>query len=150
MSYANTNLQPNSSEHSETDLDQLIEHHVAIFRNAILRALASEKASDARYLRSYIRAVCELILLMSLDDRMTTSELMLSSEYRVIWSDFMNEVCSADSIDMTLQMTCRYALEGLWMDCLFVQPDPCHRRVYDCQQVLLDMVGNSCSSKSFL
>ena len=53
---------------------------------------------------------------MGPNERAAVASLMCNPEYRVIWSDFIDEVCSSDSMEPATQMTCRYTVEGLWLD----------------------------------
>lgn len=97
-------------------LDGLFEYHISLFRHALGKALDAEALGPARHLRAYVRAVCASAIVMGPNERAAVASLMCNPEYRVIWSDFIDEVCSSDSMEPATQMTCRYTVEGLWLD----------------------------------
>lgn len=107
---------PFSGQVHAITLDELFEYHVSLFRHALEDALGMEAPGPARLLRAYVRAVCASAMAMGPNERAAVASLMCTPEYRVIWSDFIDEVCSGDAMDPATQMICRYAAEGLWLD----------------------------------
>jgi len=107
---------PFSGRVHDTALDGLFEYHISLFRHALGKALDAEALGPARHLRAYVRAVCASAKAMGPNERAAVALLLYTPEYRVIWSDFIDEVCSSDSMEPARQMICRYAVEGLWLD----------------------------------
>ena len=107
---------PFSGQVHDIALDELFEYHVSLFRHALEEALGAEAPGPARHVRAYVRAVCVSAMAMGPNERAAVASLMCAPEYRVIWSDFIDEVCSGDAVDPATQMACRYAAEGLWLD----------------------------------
>lgn len=106
----------------EPFLDAMLERCMLTIRAHLGRVLEVEPEGPARHLRAYIRALC---LCISGEPSNTLSAISLvfsTPAYRRTWFDFIDEACAMDETDVSLQMTCRYAVEGLCTHHFLVAP----------------------------
>lgn len=95
-------------------LDALFEHFLGEFRKHLQDVLEDEPHGPARHIRAYVRATCISALAMAHGPRAAVLLLLENSTYQRIWSEFVDELFSTDSIPEELLLTCRYAADGLW------------------------------------
>lgn len=95
-------------------LDGPFERLMAEFRAFLDEALATEPHGPAEHIRAYVRAMCAHARAADDRSRIAVQSLMRIPRYQAVWSEYVDEVCGADSVDPKVLLTCRYAAEGLW------------------------------------
>ncbi len=96
--------------------DTVFERLVARFRGDLLAALHSEPDGPARHLRAYVRSIqAQALHAPAHPGRPARGALLLGSPpYRMIWSEFAEEVCAGDAFDPARSAAVRHAAEALW------------------------------------
>jgi hypothetical protein len=108
--------------HEEPFKDALLEHCMLAIRAYLGQVLDDEPKGPARYLRGYIRALCLCISGEPSSTLGAISMVFKTPAYRRTWFDFIDEACAMDEADASLQMTCRFAVEGLCTHHFLVAP----------------------------
>jgi hypothetical protein len=114
-------------------VDKIFDRMMLTFRAQWREALCSEPDGPAQYLRAYIRCVCAQIADQS-GDAPTVIRILQKPEYRKIWTDFADEICSSDTYNATRSKSCRRAVERLW-DC-YALTLPAGHRFFDMRTLL--------------
>ncbi len=93
--------------------DAVFERLLAGFREGLLVALHSEPDGPARHLRAYVRSIQGNA--QSRLARPGRGALLLGRPpYRMIWSEFAEELCAGDAFDPAQSVAVRHAAEALW------------------------------------
>ncbi len=96
--------------------EEVFDDYVADFRRFLDHALAVEPCGPARHLRAYLRAMGASLAALRGHQRRAVAAVLGDARYSGIWSDFVEEMCAADSVDFATHRVCRYAIEGLRLD----------------------------------
>ncbi|GKS85100.1 hypothetical protein AVMA1855_13130 [Acidovorax sp. SUPP1855] len=96
--------------------EEVFDDYVADFRRFLDDALAAEPCGPARHLRAYLRAMGASLAALRSHQRRAVAAVLGDPRYAAIWSDFVEEMCATDSVDLATHRVCRYAIEGLRLD----------------------------------
>lgn len=128
-------------------LDGPFERFLAEFRAFLDEALDIEPHGPAKHIRAYVRAMCAHAMTANDRSRLSVQSLMRIPRYQAVWSEFVDEVCGADSVDQEVLQTCRYAAEGLWYALIFGGTEK-SSRVEDVKNFLLSLTQQSGDRKA--
>lgn len=90
----------------------MFERLLAHFRGDLLWALHNEPDGPTRHLRAYVRSIQAHAVRPARPGR--GALLLGRPPYRMIWSEFADELCASDVLDPAQSAAVRHAAEALW------------------------------------
>lgn len=110
------------SKAEQIAIDRFFEELLSDFRKRLKNAIAELPEGPARFTLAHVNVTCSLALAMTPSMRTMFKMIYLEPDYYTIWSEFIDEVCSTDTIPESTQFTTRYALEGLLLQSIIGDP----------------------------